>query len=393
MDHLKLLNQVMDISVEHWNKNFGGTSALDICDKVGASNEEVMAAMEILYEQGKGSLNRSVELYPFKIDPEKPKLEIPDEPTTTHVFFPDKKVLTDNFYSSILVRENFPEYKNRLHQGAHQLELIFFSDEVLLRYFDHPEFYAIDDSLSGGHIGTKGDAPDNRNLYVRYGKRKIKSGRTAVAAIFKDLYVMSAEEQRHWHSYEIEDIEADQNDPNFARFLARTYEGAWVNFPNPIKDISEVLDVVNQSIPIGNLFKRIENVHLRLPVENTKKALYDCCSEFYKLIGPDSLDQRVMKNFLFKHLGASEEEFIHPGSGRPLSSMQLLALIESKAGIEKRLTAAVKAIGKYRIKANHKLTDTVADEENYVDIFISLCEELSRSGGYFAHRIQQEENT
>lgn len=392
MEHQKLLDQVLELSIEHWNENFGGTSALDICDKVGISNEEVMEIMEVLCEQGKGTLNRNAELYQIKIDPENPKFEIPDKPTATHVFFPDKQVLIDNFYSSSLVRENLPEYKKRLHQGAHRLELVFFSDEVLARYFDHPEFYEIDDSLAGGHIWIKGEAPDNRNLYVRYGKRKIKSGKTAVIAIFKDLYVMSAEEQRHWYAYEIEVIEADQNDPNFARFLARTYEGAWVDFPSPIKDISEVLELVNQSIPLGNLFKRVENDYLRLPVENTKKALYDCCSEFYKLIGPDSLDQNVMNKFLLQHLGASKEEFIHPDSGRPLSSMLLLALIESKAGIGNLLTAAIKAIGKYRIEANHKLTDAVAYEKNYVDIFISLCEELLRSGRYFAYSIQKTHN-
>lgn len=390
MDEKENLDRILDLSIAQWNRTFGGTSALDICDKIDLSNDAVMLLMETLCEEGKGSLNRNVELYVIKIGPESPKFEIPSKPTITHVFFPDKQLLTEHFYSSHLVREKYPEFKNRLHQGAHQIALVLFSDEVLTRYFDHPELYEIDDSLAGGHILANSEAPENRYLYVRYGKRKLLNGRTAVTAIYKDLYAMSAEEQRHWHANEINGSEVAKNDPNFERFLARTYEGEFVDFPSPLKDISEALALVNKKTSKDCLFNRTENSYLRLPVENTQKAFYDCCSELYKLIGSDSLNQNVMKSLLIDELRANENELTHLESGKPLSSMQLLELIESKLGIKSLLTSAIKSIGKYRIEADHKLTKAIADENNYVDVFILLCEELCKSCKYFAYAIRKE---
>lgn len=392
MDEKEILDRVLDLSIEQWNRAFGGTSALDIADKIDLPNDAVMLLMEKLCEEGKGTINRNVELYVIKLSPASPKLEIPNKPTVTHVFFPDKQLLTEHFYSSHLVREKYPEFKNRLHKGAHQLAMVLFSDEVLARYFDHPELYEIDDSLAGGHILANSDAPENRYLYVRYGKRKLLNGRTAVTAIYKDLYVMSAEEQRHWHAYEINDYETAKSDPNFERFLARTYEGEFVDFPSPLKDISEALALVNKSVSNGCIFSRTENSHLRLPVENNQKALYDSCSELYKLIGTDSLDQDVMRSLLIDVLGINEKEMIHAKTGKAFSSMQLLGYIESKLGIESLLTSAIKSIGKYRIEADHKLTKAIADENNYVDIFLSLCEEFYKSCVYFAYAIRNVQN-
>lgn len=162
----EIQNRILELSIQQWNRSFGGISALDICDRISVSNEDVMKEMEKLCEEGKGSINANVELYPIRIDLENPKFEIPKEGTTTHVFFPSKELLEEHFYSSDLVRERYPEYKNRLHCGANQLDLVMFSEEVLARYFDHPEFYEIDDSLSGGHIWAKSEAPESRYLYT-----------------------------------------------------------------------------------------------------------------------------------------------------------------------------------------------------------------------------------
>lgn len=395
MDQKDILDKVLSFSIEHWNNTSAGTSALDVCSKIGITNKEVMAVMEVLEEKGKGSLNRAVQLYQIKIDLENPKVEIPDEPITTHIFFPSKNVLTENFYSTHLVREKHPEYKNRLLQGANQVELGYFSDEVLTRYFDHPEFYEIDDSLAGGHIWSKENAPENRDIYVRHGKRKLKSGKSAVTAIYIDLCNMSAEEQRHWHVYEIDSNDLADSDSNFALFKARTYEGAFVDYPDPINDVLFSLMEVNKSLKTGDLFKRTENEYLRLPVENTNKSLCDCCSELYKLIGPDNLDQKAMKTYLLSYLGATDAELSHSDSesGRPLSSLQLLALVEDKLGIECLLTKAIKAVGKYRIEADHKLIAPKIENQNYVDVFVSLCEEVSSSAKYFAKSINHEQST
>ncbi len=352
-----------------------------------------MKGMEALCEDGKGTINANIELYVIKIDPENPKFEVPKESTTTHVFFPSKKLLEEHFYRSDLVRERFPEYKNRLHCGAHQLGLVMFSEEVLTRYFDHPEFYEIDDSLSGGHIWAKSEAPESRYLYVRHGKRKLYSGETAVTAIYKDLYAMSPEEQRHWHAYELQEPRFDSSDPHFARFVARTYEGAFVDYQNPIKEVLDQLTFINRAFGGDLLFKKTQNDHFRNPVENTRKSYYDCCSEFYKLIGPDNLNQKLILKLLKKFFVTLDVELIHSESKRPLSSIQLLELLETKMGIDRLLSSQIQLIGKERIEADHKITNSTAEESNFVEEFVVLCNDFVSAANALEHGIRQLELT
>lgn len=381
--------KILELSIEQWNQSFGGTSALDICDKISVSNEEVMREMESLCNDEKGTINASVELYAIRIDPENPKFEFPKESTTTHVFFPCKELLEDHFYSSKLVREGFPEYKNRLHCGAHQPELVMFSEEVLSRYFDHPEWYEIDDSLSGGHISARSEAPENRFLYVRHGKRKLDDGKAAVTAIFKDLYAMSPEEQRHWHAYELNEATFDKNDPNFARFVARRYDGAWVDFSKPLQEVLDRIAEINQLFGEESLFKKCQNDHFRPPVENTRKSYYDSCSELYKLIGPDSLNQKLIKNLLKKGFSVEDGELIHKESKRPLSPIQLLELLEEKIGIDGVISSQIRLIGKDRMEADHKITASITEEQNFIEEFISLCQNFSCSANQFKNKVQQ----
>jgi hypothetical protein len=388
-----LKNKVLELAVEHWNKNFGGTSALTLQSKLALSNEEIMRLMEQLCDQGKGTINANVELFSIKIDPENPKCEIPKAPTITHIFFPSKEILNEHYYTSKLVRDALPEYQIKLHQGANQIELMYFSDEVLAKYFSHPEFYEINDSLAGGDVTAKNEAPENRYLYVRYGKRKNSDGKATVTAIVKDLANMSPEEQRHWHSYEVKEIEYQQDDINFQRFLARTYDGAWVDFPAPLKNLSQALIDANNLFVTGILFKRTDNDHLRLPVENTKKSFYDSCSELYKLIGPDSLDQKVVKKYLIDVLGVDPSELIHKESGRPLSTLQLIDLIEMKLGLDNAFSKAIRAIGEYRIEADHKLTKGEISTENVVDSFVELVVSFTKKLESFSLSISTNTNT
>ena len=390
MSDEEIQQKVLELSIERWNRFFGGTSALDICDKILFSNELVMKAMEALCFKGSGTINANVELYPIIVDLNNPEFEIPSEPTVTHVFFPSRDLLSEHFYSSTLVREKFPEYKNRLHCGARQLELVMFSDEVLTRYFSHPEFYEIDDSLSGGDIYAKSEAPENRYLYIRYGKRKLENGRTAVTAILKDLYVMSAEEQRYWHAYELLEESFDKNDPNFARFIARTYDGAFVEYSNPLKDVVETIKRINNTFgAFGLLFKQINNAHFRVPVENTRKAYCDCSSEFYKLIGTDTLNQKTIKKMLSDVFSVGKAELIHSESKRPLSALQLLGLLEEKMTAPGLLSNVINKIGAERVKADHKVIEPSVEEINFVDNFIGLCKEFIEAGIEFERRVNQ----
>ncbi len=384
----EIQQKILKLSIDQWNQSFGGTSALDICDKILVSNEEVMRGMESLCNDEKGTINANVELYSIRVDSENSKFEFPKDSTTTHVFFPNKGLLEDHFYSSNLVREGLPEYKNRLHCGAHQLELVMFSEEVLSRYFDHPELYEIDDSLSGGHICAKSETPESRYLYVRHGKRKLDNGQSTVTVIFKDLYVMSPEEQRHWHAYELNEVTFDSNDPNFARFVARTYDGAFVNFHKPLNDVLDLITAINQLFREELFFKKYQNDHFRPPVENTRKSYYDSCSEFYKLVGPDSLNQKLIKKILKNEFTTEDCEFIHSESKRSLSTIQLLELLEKKMNIDTVLSSQIRLIGKDRMEADHKITLSTAEESNFVEEFVSVCQNFTYAANQFEHKIR-----
>lgn len=389
MEKEDIKKKILDLSIAQWNRSFSGTSALDICSEILLSNEEVMREMESLCDEKKGIINANVELYVIEIDPEDPKFEMPKESTVTHVFFPSKELLEDHFYGSSLVRQGFPEYRNRLHRGAHQLELVNFSEEVLARYFEHPEWYEIDDSLSGGHVWANSDAPENRSLYVRHGRRKLNNGQSVVTAIFKDLCAMSPEEQRHWHAYELNQACFESNDPNFARFVARAYAGEWVDFPKPLQEVLDQIVEINRIFGEDSLFNQCQNDHFRPPVENTRKSYYDCCSEFYKLIGPDSLNQKLIKNILKKNFSTLDGELIHEGSRRPLSAIQLLELLEEKMGVGGVLSSQIKLVGKNRIEADHKITFSSVEAHNFTEEFILLCQNFSCAANQFKCRLQQ----
>lgn len=384
MSNTTIIEQIVSYSIKSWNKTFGGVSSSDIASELGLENEEVMRVLEELERSERGKLNKNVELYIIKIDPKNPKFEIPSETTTNHIYFPDKTELEQYYYQSELVREEFPEYKAGLHRGAHQLALVYFREEVLSRYFDHPEYYEVIDSNSGGSINTKAEAPEGNYLYVRYGKRRQSNGKVSVTAIYKDLYTMSDAEQRYWHSHEIDNFVAADEDPDFQRFAERTYEGAFVDFESPIKDVEASIVNINSVFNDGPFFNRTKNVYLRSPVENTRKALCDCCSELYKLIGSDSLNQQVLKHFMQNSLDVKDSEFTHANSERPLSAIQLLSLCEDKISSGNELSSIIKKIGDLRIEADHKLSEGKVSSENHVECFLALCRELSNSINRFS---------
>ena len=267
---------------------------------------------------------------------------------------------------------------------------MFFYEEVLSRYLSHPEQYYVDDSLSGGQVSTKSGAPDDRHLYVRYGKSRQVDGHVAVAAIYKDLGAMSAVEQRYWHSYEIASPQALAGDEIFARFLLRDFEGVPIHYPNPINDVIEGLREVNRTFEDEQLFKRLQNVHLRFPVENTYKDLCDCASELYKLVGPDGIDQKVLHGFVLRRLKLPKDQLLHAQSKRPLSTMQLLKLAEGKIACGNALTKAIEAIGALRIDADHKVLPEGSYCGTHGSQFTELCNKLSEGLRSFAAILIQQ---
>lgn len=366
-------------SVNGWFKNFGGTSALDVARDLSLDHSLVMQLFEELVKTGHGSINANVTLYQLSFDPENIAAGFKHEPVVTHIFFPSKQALHDAFYSSDLPQQRLPEYTTRLHLGDHQIGLAYFTEEVLTRYLDHPELYEINDSLAGGDISALPSTPEDRYLYVRYGKCRLGSGSIAVTAIFKDLSDMGPSEQRYWHSFEIESPSLDISDYHFQNFLARTYDGDFVDFEDPITRLLEGVKGVNKALDPDNLFAKAQNIHLRLPVEQTYKSHCDAASELYKIVGPDNLSQSTLKNLLTKEFGMAPEELNHAESGRPLSSLQLLALLEEKLEVSGILTNLLRPLSQLRVAADHKVLEVETETRSYSREFAEMCNELAIS--------------
>ncbi len=377
MPFTELQSRVLEEGIAVWFANHGGASASQIAEALSVSHEEALKVVEELVQLGHGTLNRDITLVELSFDPANPGNGFTQRPFTTHIFFPSKGALRQAFYASRLPAEHLPEYVVRLHLGTQQIELIFFSEEVLSRYFTHPELYDINDSLAGGEVSSRGEDIDDRYLYVRYGKCRLRDGRIAVTAICKDLADMGVSEQRYWHSYEFANPGLDPSDANFQTFLGRTYEGSFVDYPDPISDLIVAMQSLNSLLSPGTLFTRFENVHLRTPVEQTYKSFCDCASELYKLIGPDALSQSVMKELLQQRLGLSVENFVHQQSKRPLSSIQLLTLLEQQLKLPGRLSAVLRKVSVLRIDADHKVLDRDEKPSTYSEQFAALCEEVT----------------
>jgi hypothetical protein len=371
-------------AVDGWFKNFGGTSALDVARDLSLDHSVVMRLFEELVETGHGSINADVTLYQVSFDPENIAAGFNHEPVVTHIFFPAKQALRDAFYRSSLSQQRLPEYTTRLHLGAHQIGLAYFAEEVLARYLDHPELYEINDSLAGGDVSALSNTPEDRYLYVRYGKCRLKSGSIVVTAIFKDLSDMGPSEQRYWHSFEIESPEIDKSDSHFQNFLARTYEGEFVDFEDPIRRLLEGVIGVNKSLEPGNLFAKAENIHLRLPVEQTYKSHCDAASELYKIVGPDNLSQSTLKNLLTKDFGMESDALKHAESGRPLSTLQLLAILEEKLKAPGLLTKLLRPLSLLRAAADHKVLQVETETRSYSREFAEMCNGLAESLEEFA---------
>ncbi|MDY6549876.1 hypothetical protein [Acinetobacter faecalis] len=374
----EIQKNIEKISIENWNKSFGGTASSEIANKIEIDNSIVMRAMEDLVAENYGAINANVELSQISIDSESREFEF--TPIKVHIYFPSKQMLEEFFYSSDLVRKSIPEYKKRLYLGAHQLSQVLFDESVLARYFDYPEYYELDDSRSGGHIYIcSEETPEERYIHVRHGRKTLANGKSAIVAIYKDLANMSEFEQRYWHSHElsIQELEFIPNDDAYEKFFDRNYEGAWVEYTDELADLTKNLEAVN-SLFDNKIFNKIRNVYCRPPVENTQKAYFDSCSELFKLVGPDNINQKALKDFLKKHKACSDKDFEYE-SGKDVSKLDLMGLFEEKIGTSKKLTKAVRLLQKDRTEADHKIIESKISKENLVEIFFAHVMEFNKN--------------
>lgn len=379
-----LEKKVLDCAVEQWNKTHAGIASTDIARWIRSSNAKVMEAMIALEAAGKCSLNKNVKLFGVTISAG--GIKVAKKATTSHVIFPNQDVLTDHFYESGLARQGLPVYVERLHKGAHQYAMVYFCEEVLAKYLDRPELYDVDDSLSGGHIQSRTD-DEATFIHVRHGRRRLANGTSAILIPYTDLARLDEAQQRYWHGFEVPNPEVASTDQHYSKFMLRTFDGAFVDYENPLENLLDTLKDVNGRFGESVLFRHTENPHLRAPVRNTEKAFYDACSELFKIIGADSLVASTIKEILINDFGTKEEEFTH-GSGRALSPFQQLQLLEAKAGIDRQVTTVIDEVKRYRVRADHAIVDPLPSTIDFVQKFHALCNDITHALIFFARKLE-----
>lgn len=142
-------SEILEYCSKKWFDNPAGISALDLAQHFQITNEAAMRIFESLNELEYGTLNRNVKLYSAHFNPKNVSKSLNFKEEITHIFFPSSKVLATYYEKLGLLRQNIPEYEKRLKLGAGQVNQAYFEEEVLRKYFNHPEKYEVEDSESG----------------------------------------------------------------------------------------------------------------------------------------------------------------------------------------------------------------------------------------------------
>ena len=381
-------HQIIDIAIKHWNKNFSGISACDIAEELNMSHNEVMECLEKLEKENKGALNHNVslELVSINFDEETEEFKTEHSSIVTHIYFPSKEIL-ENFYSENLnVFIHDGEYRNRLHRGFSQIDLVYFQVNVLDRYLRNKEIFSFDDDVTGGQLRLNRNYLDTltdeeiENKYfnkIWYGKRRLLSSHISVSAILQELSEMPVKEQSYWYGFEIENPKFSENDDDFDSYVTRAYYGEWVDSNDPIFEISKEIKNINKIFGF-DLFQNFENPYLTYPTNNTLKEFADCNSELYKLIGPDNLQYKSIKKVYLHYLKGKPDDIVHSQSNRAFSQIQILSLIIEK--LDKELAIEFKevweTIKSNRVIADHKISTPDYLPANYIDTFRANCDKV-----------------
>jgi len=373
--------RVLEQAVKHWTSHKTGTDSKRIAATLKLDHEEVKKAMLSLEAAGLATLNKDETLNEMSFG----KDGMNFTPVVCHIIFPSKTVLTENFYKTDLVRQNLPVYEERVMKGSHTYSFVYFNEEVLRKYLTRPDLYDVTDTVSGGHVRYMGE---DEALYVeiRHGRRKLAGGRSAITVFVTDLLKMHEAEQRYWHGYEITDPVFADEDHGFADFLDVNLEGKWISYEDPVAEAVAAIKRTNERLGV-EIFRRTENELLHAPVENTERAYCDSCGELYKLIGNDSLNIKVLKPYLVANFGADHSEFDHKESKRPLTGLQLLELLQNKAGTGDSALKTIKSIGEDRGKAAHATTFKGDPNMIYIDMFRDQCVKLTAALDSFSEKV------
>ncbi|NPV41968.1 MAG: hypothetical protein HPY72_11600 [Anaerolineae bacterium] len=262
--------------------------------------------------------------------------------------------------------------------------MYYFEIEVLKRYFDHPEKYRITDSVIGGDILTRDEyyrslsaeeADELTFSYLRYGKRQLSDRKVVISVIVHDLSKLPVKEQQYWYSYEIDSPNFSSDDKDFEKFIRRDFGAEIVDDEDPMMLLLDEIHKINQLDKKQPLFFKTENPHLFPPIINTKKGLSDACSELYKILGPDNLNQGFVAQILRKKLSFSDEDFINEKSKKKKSKMELFNMLLVYFQLNE-LNESLQELKDLRISADHKIINPEISTDDNLQLFRTLVQKL-----------------
>lgn len=382
-------SEILEYCSKKWFDNPAGISALDLAEHLQITNEAAMRIFESFNDLGYGSLNRNVKLGVVHLDPKNIPKSLDFREEITHIFFPSPKILASYYEKLGMLRQNIPEYKKRLKLGAGQINQAYFEEEVLRKYFNHPEKYEIEDSESGGSVLSRGE--ETPYIWVRYSKRKLENGIIVVGAIYKDLAEMSDNDQKYWSSYEIKEAKfvEYEKDEAYQQFVRNQLYGEFADYIDPIADILSFLKKINE-IAGMTIFRQIENSLVKPPIENTFKSFCDSCSELDKLFANGNIDGKNLKNWILQKGWGTESDFCCSDKKHPeITPRQMLKLLESKLCGATDLSNLLKECSDYRQQIAHHMDVSSEKIVSYTQKFYNMCKDIARVGMNLVSKIME----
>ena len=378
-----LYQKVLDFALQEWLKHQAAVDTRTIAREIKANPDSVMKAAERLEAEEQVSLNRHVRLNEISIPIGGGSFTF--TPVVCHVVFVKENVLTEAFHKAGLARENYPIYMERIVKGAQPYSFLYFEEAVLQRYLRDPVNYRVKDTFSSVEVEYIGQDSE-RYFDITCGRRRLEEGSRCVVPLLVDMKKLDADEQRYWYGHEINNPKLTKNDEGFAEYTNVIFEGAWHEFDDPLTDFKGAVAGMNARLGF-ELLGRTTNKLIHVPAENTERAYTEACSELFKLIGNDSLQLKKIKSFMIETFDCVAQDFINKESKRPKSSKQLLEDMESLAGIEHKLSIAIKELGAERQKAAHLVDLKGKTGEVFVDSFFNHCRNLTGAISYFCDGI------
>jgi hypothetical protein len=382
-------SEILEYCSKKWFDNPAGISALDLAEHFQITNEAAMRIFESFNELEYGSLNRNVKLGVVHFDLKNVSEPLDSKEEITHIFFPSSRVLATFYEKFGLHRRNIPEYTRCLKLGAGQMCPIYFEEEVLRKYFDHPEKYECEDSESGGSVLSRGE--EIPYIWVRYSKRKLEDGNIAVGALCKDLADMSDNDQKYWASYEIKSgkfLEYEK-DKAYQQFVKSQIYGEFADYIDPIAEVFSLLKKINEAVGV-TVFRQVQNKSVIPPIEHTFKSFCDSCSELDKLFANGNIDGKNLKNWMLQQKIASESDFICSDNKHPeITPRQILKLLECKVCGTTALSDLMKECSDYRQQKAHCVDVSSETTSSYSQKFYDLCKRICEAGETLESKIKE----